>query len=146
MIHRKFFMTMLSVLFLFSGHLMGPQTLGAGPPPLPLGGACQYQTYNGRAVITGIMLAGIGSDSYQGGRHKFRIKFIFLPDSGSAVSRWIGAGREYDVTYQGQTDLSQEFLETRNLQVGRSYRGAVRIIRKGTCVPVIFQIPGLGME
>lgn len=116
-----------------------------GVKPDHVGGPCTYDDYPGTATITKIEKTEnskqqSGVTGYEG----FEVLFTFKPDVplkdslGAQAATWehlyqIGSG-----TYPGP-----EYLKKYQLEVGKTFRGTMSIIKSGTCTPVIMKLDGV---
>lgn len=125
--------------------LLGYVLAACSPTPNIVGGPCKYDDHPGTATITKIEKTEAskqqsGSTGYEG----FEVRFTFKPDTalkdelGAKAATWehllqIGSG-----TYPGP-----EYLQKYKLEVGKTFRGTMSVIKSGTCTPVIMKLDGV---
>ncbi|OQX75298.1 MAG: hypothetical protein B6D54_06150 [Epsilonproteobacteria bacterium 4484_65] len=94
-----------------------------------VGGPCEYEEVNGLCKL---------SVPYKiNNKYRVNVSVVEL-EKGS-----IPEGRVFNLIVNGDY-LTKEFLERNNIKGGETYKCLVKFIKKGTCTPIIIEIPGLG--
>ena len=107
-----------------------------------MGGPCEYNQYRGKARITSIK----GLPEPNQGREKFEVKFIFLPEEEIKESFARVEGREFLLLLTNSTYPEGIFLERYQIKTGKTLDCILKVIRKGTCTPMLFDFPGINLS
>lgn len=104
-----------------------------------VGGPCRYNKIPGRITITSLEKV---TDSESAGGETVTVMFTFAPADHTARTRyafprWSDENRE--LTVGGCRKPDREWVERREIAVGRRYRATRNEIRSGTCTPVAFE-------
>jgi hypothetical protein len=82
----------------------------------------------------------------QQGREKFEVKFIFLPEEEIKESFARVEGREFLLLLANSTYPEGIFLERYQIRTGKILDCILKVIRKGTCTPMLFDFPGINLS
>jgi hypothetical protein len=128
-----------------SGKAAG-KSLPAGK--LRVGGPCEYNKYEGTATITRVeqtekssrQAKNVGGAGYEG----YEVWFRFTPAS-EIREEWArpAAGRENRFTLMNGWYPGPKYLRKYGIKSGLKCRCVMKVIRKGTCTPIIFDFPGI---
>jgi hypothetical protein len=102
------------------------------------GGPCEYHRYEGSAEITSLRKT---VDPYKKNVESYEVKFRFIPASEIKESFARVTNREFLLEIGQSSYLSPEFVKQHDVQVGRTFRGYLLVITRGTCTPVQFEFP-----
>jgi hypothetical protein len=124
--------------------LLGVPLLRAGSEGFQgrMGGPCEYNHYQGKARITSIKELPEPNQ----GREKFEVKFIFLPEEEIKESFARVEGREFLLLLANSTYPDGRFLDRYQVKPGRVFDCILKVIRKGTCTPMMFDFPGINLS
>lgn len=135
---------------------------GAPPPPRgqlpgdaaktlkgrPLGGPCEYRSYQGTATMTRIektersraQKENTGGPGYEG----YEIWFRFSTAE-PIEEKWAAksAGKEHIFLLSNSWHPGRRYIEKYALLTGAEYPCSMKVITRGTCTPVIFEFPTL---
>jgi hypothetical protein len=111
-----------------------------------VGGPCRYDDFTGTAVITRVEKTGAsaaqanvaGGPGYPG----YDVRFRFEPDGKPPVERDRISG-EHQWRLGNGWYPGQRFLDKYGLAEGRRFPARVRLLREGTCTPLLFVLEGL---
>ena len=120
--------------------------LGLATPALPqtiVGGPCRYGEFPGKATITAITPRPDPQRSlpYPG----LDVTFTFTPDEPIAGDPLYVPGKTYPLTLAGGRAPGKRFVEKYGLHPGMTLPCQLRLIRQGTCTPVLFEFPGINL-
>lgn len=119
--------------------------LSAGPAPAQtmVGGPCAYADFPGKATITAITPLAGGNQGlpYPG----LTVTFTFTPDQPMAGEPLYVPDKVQHLTLAGGRAPGQRFVDTYKLRPGLSLPCQLRLIRQGTCTPVLFEFPGIDL-
>lgn len=107
-----------------------------------MGGPCEYNQYRGKARIASVTRM---AEQHQG-REKFEVKFIFLPEEEIKESFARVEGREFLLLLANSTYPEGLFLDRYQVKPGRVFDCILKVIRKGTCTPMMFDFPGINLS
>ena len=107
-----------------------------------MGGPCEYNQYRGKARITSIK----GLPGSNQGRETFEVKFNFLPEEEIKESFARVEGREFLLLLANSTYPEGPFLNRYQIKPGRVFDCILKVIRKGTCTPMLFEFPGINLS
>ena len=107
-----------------------------------MGGPCEYNQYRGKARIVSVTRMA----EQQQGREKFEVKFIFLPEEEIKESFARVEGREFLLLLANSTYPEGIFLERYQIRTGKILDCILKVIRKGTCTPMLFDFPGINLS
>lgn len=107
------------------------------------GGPCTYADFPGTATITAIApLAEERHGLPYAGRS---VTFTFAPDTPINGEPLYVPGNIHHLTLAGGRAPGQRFVDHYKLRPGLSLPCRLRLIRKGTCTPVLFEFPGIDL-
>jgi len=107
-----------------------------------VGGPCEYNQYRGKARIVSVTRMA----EQQQGREKFEVKFNFLPEEEIKESFARVEGREFLLLLTNSTYPEGLFLERYQIKTGKIFDCILKVIRKGTCTPMLFEFPGINLS
>jgi hypothetical protein len=107
-----------------------------------MGGPCEYNQYRGKARITSVK----GLPDPNQGREKFEVKFVFLPEEDIKESFARVEGKEFLLLMANSTYPESGFLNRYQVKPGNVYDCILKVIRKGTCTPMLFDFPGINLS
>ena len=107
-----------------------------------MGGPCEYNQYRGKARITSIK----GLPGPNQGRETFEVKFNFLPEEEIKESFARVEGREFLLLLTNSTYPEGNFLDRYQVKPGKVFDCILKVIRKGTCTPMLFDFPGINLS
>ena len=96
-----------------------------------VGGPCEYEEVSGLCKLS-------TPYKYDNRRYKVLVSIIGL-EKGHIPKR-----RAFALMVNGDYP-TWEFLERKNIKGGETYKCLVKFIKKGTCTPIVIEIPGLGV-
>jgi len=103
-----------------------------------VGGECQYHQYEGRAKIVSITKK---SEIEKSSEERYEIKFLFYPNQEIKESFAKVEGREFPLLINHNSYPGRKFLEKYDIKVGKVFDCILKVIRKGTCTPILFEFP-----
>jgi hypothetical protein len=108
-----------------------------------VGGPCQYADFPGQATIMAVAPAGGAGHGlpYAG----LTVTFTFAPDNPIANEPLYVPGKTQVLTLAGGRPPGQRFVERYGVRPGRVLPCRLRLIRQGTCTPVLFDFPGIDL-
>lgn len=112
----------------------------AGPPAL-VGGPCAYASFPGKADI----IAVAQTPKPTGPKKTFSVTFTFTPQTPLSDEPLFRPEAVHTLTLTGGALPGEEFVRTHHLAPGRVLRSVLRIIRQGTCTPVLFDFPDIDL-
>ena len=107
-----------------------------------MGGPCEYNQYRGKARIASVTRM---AEQHQG-RETFEVKFNFLPEEEIKESFARVEGREFLLLLTNSTYPEGIFLERYQIKTGKILDCILKVIRKGTCTPMLFEFPGINLS
>jgi len=107
------------------------------------GGPCEYHRYKGRAEITSVQRTTPPGNQAD---EKCEVKFRFIPDEKIKETFVQLEGREFLLEINYASSLSRELIEQHGIRPGRFFDGFLQVIVKGTCTPILFEIPSLSSK
>lgn len=116
---------------------------GTAPAQTMVGGPCAYADFPGKATITAIAPLTEGGQGlpYPG----LTVTFTFAPDQPLAGEPLYVPGKVHYLTLAGGRPPGQRFVDKYKLRPGLTLPGRLRLIRQGTCTPVLFEFPGIDL-
>jgi hypothetical protein len=137
----KPYLLLLIIPFLFA--MIEKSSLGAedekeGAPRA--GGPCEYHRYEGRAEITSLQKA---VDPYKKAKECWEAKFRFIPDQEIKESFAQVADKEFLLEIGQSSFLSPKQINKYGIQKGSFFDCTLKVIVRGTCTPILFEIPSL---
>lgn len=111
-----------------------------------VGGPCEYVAYPGSATVLSVRPEPPRPGEAPKGTPRFEVRFRFVPD-GEVAQAWAkNPEKEYHLQRNDFTSPDEAFLKEHGIREGAALRGVMRVIVKGTCTPVLFAFPDLGIE
>ncbi|EFL53245.1 conserved hypothetical protein [Solidesulfovibrio fructosivorans JJ]] len=118
----------------------------AGVAATRVGGPCTYADFPGKAVIVAVTpqpktpVTGGGIPTPYPG---FDITYTFTPDTPIAGEPLYTPGRTHTLTLVNGMAPGSRFLQKYGITAGKVFPCRLRIIRQGTCTPVLYDFPGI---
>ncbi|WP_243309974.1 hypothetical protein [Fundidesulfovibrio agrisoli] len=110
--------------------------------PQRVGGPCTYQEHPGTATIVSVTaLPRTSPEAYQ----PHRILFTFQAQPMIADPLY-APGKVHEMTLTGGAAPGGKFVEKYGIAQGRKIPAAIRLIRGGTCTPVLFRFQGIDLS
>ena len=146
------FLTMLLVVSLlpYTAHAMsageptdkpsGEAMIASDPPGKMVGGPCTYAEYPGKATIVSVKEAP-PSSGYS--KDKYEVKFSFTPKDKIKEPLVKLEGKTFMHTLLGGTPPGKTYLEKNGIKEGAVFDAILKVIKKGTCTPIVFDFPGI---
>jgi len=104
------------------------------------GGPCSYAGYPGTATIVSVKEAppssGYSIDRYE-------VKFTFSPNDKINEPLVKLEGAAFTHTLPGGAYPEKTYLEKNGIKEGAVFDATLKVIRKGTCTPVLFDFPSI---
>jgi len=116
------------------GTLLLAGTAGAGQM---VGGPCRYDDFPGQAAIVAV--------TPQAGDKRLEVTFTFTPDRPLKGDPLYVPGKVWHLTLTGGQAPGPRCIKTYGIRAGRHLPSRMRLIRKGTCTPVLFDFPGIDL-
>lgn len=112
-----------------------------------VGGPCAYVDHPGTATIVSVetrppRTAGAPAPPYQ----PHAVLFTYTPAPGSPVEAQALAGKAHRLTLTGGADPGPAFLKKYGIRAGVGFPCVLRLIRMGTCSPVVFTFQGIDLS
>jgi hypothetical protein len=115
-----------------------------------VGGACAYADFPGTAVIVSVTphpasatnAPAAGAQTPPPG---YDVVFTFAPDAPIAGEPLYQPGRSHTLTLVNGTAPGPKFLQKYGIAPGKTFACRLRLIRKGTCTPVLFAFPDIDL-
>jgi hypothetical protein len=132
------------LMFFLVGCAVGLTVLASAAKAQTLvGGPCQYADFPGQATVTAV---GPQAEPDQGLSYAgLAVTFTFAPDRPIAGEPLYVPGKVHHLTLAGGRAPGQRFVDKYKLRPGLVLPCRLRIIRQGTCTPVLFDFPGLDL-
>jgi hypothetical protein len=108
-----------------------------------VGGECEYKKYEGEAKITSIEKVTASSGEARG---RYEVKFAFTPDRKVEETFAQTEGREFLLMVGHAYYPGPKFLEKYGIEVGKVFRGYLKVIIRGTCTPILFEFPSIRLD
>ena len=125
---------------MLTASLYGPAL--AQKPVRPIGGPCSYEEHPGTATIVSVTaLPRTSSEAYQ----PHRILFTFQAEPMIADPLY-APGKVHEMTLTGGAAPGAKFVEKYGITQGRKIPASIRLIRGGTCTPVLFKFQGIDLS
>ena len=102
-----------------------------------VGGPCEYRSYPGSAEILSVVPAAA-----DGGVERFDVRFRFAPDG--PVEESLGRAaleRTHPLLPDRQQPPDRFYVEKHDIRPGKVIACTLRVIRRGTCTPILFDFP-----
>ncbi|WP_243366280.1 hypothetical protein [Fundidesulfovibrio soli] len=110
--------------------------------PQRVGGPCTYQEHPGTATIVSVTaLPRTSPEAYQ----PHRVLFTFQAEPMLADPLY-APGKVHEMTLTGGAAPGRKFLEKYGIKQGRKIPAEIRLIRGGTCTPVLFRFQGIDLS
>lgn len=107
-----------------------------------VGGACQYDDFPGQATIEAVVPQ---AEPWPGLPYAaLSVTFRFVPD-GPVADPLYEPGALHHLTLAGGRPPGERFMKAHALRQGRTIPCRLRLIRQGTCTPVLFEFPGIDL-
>ena len=128
----------------------GPTSALAGSTASRVGGPCAYADFPGTAVIVSVTphLASAANAPAAGAQTAppgYDVVFTFTPDAPIAGEQLYQPGRSHTLTLVNGAAPGPKFLQKYGISPGKTFACRLRLIRKGTCTPVLFAFPGIDL-
>jgi hypothetical protein len=121
---------------------------GVPAEKLRVGGPCEYGEYAGTATITRVeqtersrrQAKNVGGAGYEG----YEVWFRFAPSS-KIREEWArsAAVREHRFSLMNAWHPGPKYLRKYGIKPGLKCRCVMKVIKKGTCTPIVFDFPGI---
>ena len=108
-----------------------------------VGGECEYKKYAGEAKITSIEKVAAASGEMRG---RYEVKFAFTPDRKVEEPFAQTEGKEFLLMVGHAYNPGPKFLEKYGIEMGKTFRGYLKVIIKGTCTPILFEFPSIRLD
>ncbi|MFU2211044.1 hypothetical protein [Solidesulfovibrio sp. C21] len=118
----------------------------AGVAATRVGGPCTYADFPGKAVIVAVTPRPAKTPAAGGiptPYPAFDVTYTFTPDTPIAGEPLYTPGRTHTLTLVNGMAPGPGFLQKYGLAPGKVFPCRLRIIRQGTCTPVLFTFPGI---
>ncbi|MEE4353779.1 MAG: hypothetical protein V2J25_13020 [Desulfatiglans sp.] len=120
-------------------------------PPFVDGGSCTYVSYDGNAQIVRVKQSQaslaqakvLGGPGYGGYEVWFR--FVPGPDVSSEQIKDY-TSREYLFTLSNSWYVGPRYLKKYRIEAGRKYPCLLKLLKKGTCSPLVFEFKDINMS
>ncbi|GAB7078354.1 hypothetical protein [Megalodesulfovibrio paquesii] len=132
---------MVITLTLLLGCLL-PARQAPGGQGVMTGGACQYDEFPGQATIEAVAPQAEPRPDLP--YAALSVTFSFVPDS-PVRSELYEPGKLHHLSLAGGRPPGERFVTAHDLHRGRTLPCRLRIIRQGTCTPVLFEFPGIDL-
>ncbi|MFP5238863.1 MAG: hypothetical protein ACLGQW_03440 [Acidobacteriota bacterium] len=114
----------------------------AQAPQALRGGPCSYEEHPGTATIVSVTaLPRTSPEAYQ----PHRILFTFQAEPMLADPLY-APGKVHEMTLTGGAAPGRKFVEKYGITQGRKIPTVIRLIRGGTCTPVLFRFQGIDLS
>lgn len=117
--------------------------IGAAQAANLVGGPCRYDDFPGQATIVAVspQPADAAMDPSRPG---LAVTFTFAPDQPIADPLFV-PGKVYHLTLVSGQTPGARFVARYGIKPGRALPCRMRLIRQGTCTPVLFDFPGIDL-
>ncbi|MGE4536391.1 MAG: hypothetical protein AB7D37_04890 [Desulfovibrio sp.] len=125
---------------------LGPMDALAGVAAPRVGGPCTYADFPGKAVIVAVTprpLDTPATSAIPTPYPAFDVTYTFTPDTPIAGEPLYTPGRTYTLTLVNGMAPGPRFLQKYGIAPGKVLPCRLRVIRQGTCTPVLFTFPGI---
>jgi hypothetical protein len=116
---------------------------GSATAQTRVGGPCRYDDFPGRATITAI--APLADPRPDQPYEAQVVTFAFAPDQAIVGERLYAPGKVYTLTLAGGRLPGPRFVASYGLRPGFRLSCRLRLLRQGTCTPVLFDFPDLDL-
>ena len=111
-----------------------------------MGGPCAYVDHPGTATIVSVearppRTQNAGEPHYQ----PYTVLFSYAPAPGSPPEAQAQTGKTHHLTLTGGSDPGRAFLKKYGIRPGVGFPCLLRLIRSGTCTPVLFTFQGIDL-
>lgn len=108
-----------------------------------IGGPCEYKIYEGRAKIISINARTYPGDPSD---EKYEVKFAFYPDQKIIEPYVQTENKEYILLLTNSSSPGKNFLMKYGIEVGKVFACNLKVIKKGTCSPTLFEFPSICLD
>ena len=130
----------------------GPTFALAGSSAARVGGPCAYADFPGTAVIVSVTphpaspanAPAAGAQMPPPGSG-YDVVFTFTPDAPILGEPLYQPGRSHTLTLVNGTAPGPKFLQKYGIAPGKTFACRLRLIRKGTCTPMLFAFPDIDL-
>ncbi|UJX40243.1 hypothetical protein K9F62_16280 [Desulfovibrio sp. JY] len=123
-----------------------PTTALAGVAATRVGGPCTYADFPGKAVIVAVTPRPLDTPATRAiptPYPAFDVTYTFTPDTPIAGESLYTPGRTYTLTLINGMAPGSRFLQKYGIAPGKVFPCRLRVIRQGTCTPVLLTFPGI---
>lgn len=124
----------IGVLFLFN-------RVAAEEIPKMVGGPCTYSEYAGAAKIISIDKLPCPEGTLGKKAGVFRVRFVFEPHDSIPKPFERLKGKPHDLRLVNGSWPTMGFLRKYEIHVNKELSCCLKVIKKGTCTPVLFDFP-----
>ncbi len=116
-----------------------------GPRSLRVGGPCTYADHPGTATILAVVPAvpdkNVPAPPYPG----MTVTYVFKAAASLPIQGIHEEGKTQTLTLINGWPPGKRFLEKYGIRPGAALPCVLRIIRSGTCTPLLFEFPGIDL-
>lgn len=116
------------------GMLLLAQTAWAGSL---VGGPCRYDMVAGTATVVAVTPQTAGN--------RLDVTFTFAPEKPITNEPLYVPGKVWHLTLIGGQEPGPRFVQKYNIRPDTTLPSRMRVIREGTCTPVVFDFPGIDL-
>lgn len=124
-----------------TGKPYGDGTIMSDPRGKMVGGLCAYVEYPGKATI--VSIGQISNAGRLQSTDAYSVMFSFSPKDKIDEPLVKLEGKTFTHTLPGGTPPGKAYLEKNGIKEGAVFDAVLKVIRKGTCTPVLFDFPGI---
>ena len=131
-----------------AGMVFPPITAGAGDPHTRVGGPCAYAAYPGKAVILAASPEPRDAATTRGPATPYpgyTVTYSFIPDAPITGEPLYRPGEVRTLTLVNGMAPGPRFLQKYAIAPGRTFACQLRVIRQGTCTPVLYTFPTIDL-
>jgi len=110
----------------------------ASPSPPIVGGPCEYKSYRGTAEVVSVTLIGPGEET---GQDEYEVRCVFHAREEIKEPFARVTASEFLLSADSGENPRRFFIEQHDIRVGRHIECVLKVIVRGTCTPVMFELP-----
>lgn len=111
-----------------------------------VGGPCEYRAYAGQAKIVSINKIQVKEDANDSSKEQYEVKFSFHPEQEIEETYGQVEGKIYPLLLNNSSHPGAAFLKKYGIKLGKQFDCYLKVITRGTCTPVIFDFPNIGLS
>ena len=139
---RNLLVTVLTTLMISSSC----SAMGNPTKKESLGGPCEYKAYAGQAKIVSINKIQVKEAANDSSKELYEVKFSFHPEQEIEEAYGQVEGKNYTLLLNNSSYPSSRFLRRYGIELGENFDCYLKVITKGTCTPIIFDLPTINLS